>query len=78
MYDRVIPYYERTIRPLLAAGKHVLVVAHGNSLRALIKKLDNVTDADISDVELATGDIFIYHIDGAGNVISKEKRIASG
>lgn len=74
VYERVIPYYERAILPFLCTGKHVLVVAHGNSLRALIKKLENVSDADIPNVELATGEIFLYHINASGNVVSKEKR----
>jgi len=72
--ERVVPYYQKIIAPLLKEGKHVLVVAHGNSLRALIKTLDNVSDDDISQVELATGEILIYHIDTTGKVISKEKR----
>jgi 2,3-bisphosphoglycerate-dependent phosphoglycerate mutase len=76
VYQRVVPYYERVIRPLLVQGKHILVVAHGNSLRALLKKLDNISDEDIASVELATGGIVIYGIDQSGAVVSREKRIA--
>jgi 2,3-bisphosphoglycerate-dependent phosphoglycerate mutase len=72
--SRVIPYYEHVIVPLLKIGKHVLVVAHGNSLRALIKNLDHVSDEDISKVELATGEIICYRVDSEGRIISKEKR----
>lgn len=74
VYARVVPYYEKEIRPLLKAGKHVLVSAHGNSLRALIKYLDNISDEDIANVELKTGEIVVYHITADGRVISKEIR----
>ncbi len=74
VYMRVVPYYEAEIAPLLTAGKRVLVSAHGNSLRALIKYLDHISDEDISKVELATGEVLIYHIDENGRVLSKEKR----
>jgi 2,3-bisphosphoglycerate-dependent phosphoglycerate mutase len=74
VYERVIPYYDRVIAPLLTRGKHILVVAHGNSLRALMKKLENVSDADIPTVELATGEILIYHINASGDITVKEKR----
>jgi 2,3-bisphosphoglycerate-dependent phosphoglycerate mutase len=77
VYGRVVPYYEHTILPLLVAGQHVLLVAHGNSLRALIKKIDNISDADIPRFEIATGDIIIYHIDPSGRVQSKEVRAVS-
>jgi len=74
VYARVIPYYEKEILPLLIMGKKVLVVAHGNSLRALIKYLDTVSDEDISKVELATGEIVMYTIDPSGAVNSRDKR----
>jgi 2,3-bisphosphoglycerate-dependent phosphoglycerate mutase len=74
VYDRVTPYYEREIVPLLRDGKHVLIVAHGNSLRALIKKVKNVSDAGIANVELATGEIIMYYFDTSGAVLSEEKR----
>lgn len=72
VYARVTPYYEDAIAPLLRTGKHVLIVAHGNSLRALIKKLDNVSDEDITNIELGTGEIMVYRIDSEGKVASKE------
>lgn len=75
VYARVIPYYESTILPLLTSGKKVLVVAHGNSLRALIKYLDQIADADITKVELQTGEIILYTVDVAGVVIGREKRV---
>lgn len=72
VYARVIPYYEDVISPLLRTGKHVLVVAHGNSLRALMKKLDHVSDENVEKVEIATGEIIIYRIDSEGKIVSKE------
>jgi 2,3-bisphosphoglycerate-dependent phosphoglycerate mutase len=72
--SRVVPYYDATILPLLKEGKHVLVVSHGNTLRALIKTLDTVSDEDISKVELTTGEVVVYHVDAAGRVVSKEIR----
>ena len=53
--DRMLPYWYDAIVPDLRAGNTVLVVAHGNSLRALIKHLDGISDADIADVNLPTG-----------------------
>jgi 2,3-bisphosphoglycerate-dependent phosphoglycerate mutase len=53
--DRMLPYWFDSIIPDLQAGNTVLVVAHGNSLRALIKHLDGISDADIADVNLPTG-----------------------
>jgi 2,3-bisphosphoglycerate-dependent phosphoglycerate mutase len=76
VYARVVPYFDTTIAPLLAAGKHVLVVAHGNSLRALMKKLENVSDDAIAGVELATGELVVYKLDAQGSIISREERKA--
>ena len=60
---RVLPYYESTIVPQLAAGKVVLVAAHGNSLRALVKHLSGISDADITGLEIPTGQPIIYDLD---------------
>ncbi len=78
VYGRVIPYFDSVIAPLLREGKHILVVAHGNSLRALMKKLDNVSDEQIANVELVTGEIVVYHINSEGRVIFQEKRRTAG
>lgn len=75
IYERVVPYYENEIAPLITSGKHVLVAAHGNSLRALMKYLEHISDEDIAHVELATGEIVIYTFDSFGKVQSREKRI---
>jgi 2,3-bisphosphoglycerate-dependent phosphoglycerate mutase len=60
---RVLPYYEAAIVPELKAGKVVLVAAHGNSLRALVKHLSGISDADITGLEIPTGQPIIYDLD---------------
>jgi 2,3-bisphosphoglycerate-dependent phosphoglycerate mutase len=75
VYERVVPYYQQSVVPLLQAGKNVLIAAHGNSLRALMKYLEHISDEDIARVELATGEVVLYHIDPSGTVVSHEKRV---
>lgn len=76
VYNRVVPYYRTHILPLLKEGKTILVVAHGNSIRALVKFLDDIADQDIERVELATGEIYLYDIGGKGRVTKKEIRLS--
>ena len=76
VHDRVVPYYKKTVHPYLLSGKNVLVVAHGNTLRALVKHLEGVVDEEIASVEIATGEVLLYHLDAAGSVLTKEKRAA--
>ena len=54
-YERVIPYYLKNIEPLIQNGQNILISAHGNSLRALCKKLFNISDTNISKLEIPTG-----------------------
>jgi len=72
VYERVVPYYRQEILPNLKQGKNVLVSAHGNSLRALVKYLDNISDEDIANLEIATGNVILYQVNSSGKVISKE------
>jgi 2,3-bisphosphoglycerate-dependent phosphoglycerate mutase len=60
---RVLPYYDSAIVPELRAGRTVLVAAHGNSLRALVKYLSGISDADITGLEIPTGQPIIYDLD---------------
>lgn len=60
---RFLPYWEAQIRPALAAGQRVLIAAHGNSLRALIKHLDQIADSDIVSLEIPTGVPLVYELD---------------
>jgi len=61
--DRVLPYWEENIVPQLKQGKNVLITAHGNSLRALVKHLDNIDEATISELNIPTGTPLIYELD---------------
>lgn len=61
--DRTIPYYENHILPQLQAGKNVLVVAHGNSLRSITKFVENISDKEIPTVEIPTGVPIVYTFD---------------
>jgi len=61
--DRFLPYWESDIVPDLRAGKTVLVTAHGNSLRGLVKHLDGISDADISELNIPTGIPLVYRLD---------------
>jgi 2,3-bisphosphoglycerate-dependent phosphoglycerate mutase len=61
--QRVVPYWEDHLAPAIRAGKRVLVVAHGNSLRALVKYLDGVSDEAITDLNIPTGIPLVYGLD---------------
>ncbi len=62
--DRVLPYWHETIAPTVAQGKRVLLAAHGNSLRALVKYLDNIPDEEIVGLNIPTGIPLVYELDG--------------
>ncbi|MGY6638171.1 MAG: 2,3-diphosphoglycerate-dependent phosphoglycerate mutase [Erythrobacter sp.] len=63
--ERVLPYWESDILPVLARGETVIISAHGNSLRALVKHLSNISDDDITGLEIPTGQPIIYDFDEA-------------
>lgn len=71
--ERVIPFWEDHIAPDLLVGKNVIIAAHGNSLRALTKYIENISDADIMNLEMATGEPVVYDFDEKLNVNSKNK-----
>ena len=66
---RVVPYFEETIKPEMKAGKRVIIAAHGNSLRALVKYFDNMSDEDIIGVNIPTAVPLVYEFDDSFNVI---------
>jgi len=68
---RTLPYFEAKIRPAAAAGKNVLVAAHGNSLRAIVMGLENLTPEQILKVEIGTCQPIIYDLDAEGEVLKK-------
>jgi len=61
--ERVVPFWKDSIAPALTRGRRVLVAAHGNSLRALIKYLDNVADDDIVGINIPTARPLVYELD---------------
>ncbi len=68
---RTLPYYDQTIWPQIQAGRNVIVAAHGNSLRSIIMKLDQLTPEQILKVELGTGVPIVYRLDATGQVEDK-------
>jgi len=63
--NRVLPYWHETIAPMIRSGKQVLISAHGNSLRALVKYLDHISDEDIVELNIPTGIPLVYELDGS-------------
>lgn len=70
--DRVLPYYEEKIEPLLKQGKTIIISAHGNSLRALIMHLENLTPDEILQKEIPTGSPILYDLDENLNIIESK------
>ena len=68
--DRVLPYWDSEIAPKLKAGENIVVAAHGNSLRAIVKHLFKVPDSEITEVEIPTGNPLLIDLDGGLNVKS--------
>ena len=69
VYNRAVPYYESEILPKLKDGKNVLIVAHGNSLRALVKYLEKISDADVEKLEIPTGAALVYEVSPNGSPV---------
>ena len=69
--ERVLPYFNNTIMPRIRAGENVLVAAHGNSLRALVMVLDGLGETEITLVNIATGEPYIYDMGAQGEVVGK-------
>ena len=67
---RVVPYYEEVIKPAIAADKKVIIVAHGNSLRSLVKYLDHISDDDIVGLNIPTGVPLVYELDDEFNAVN--------
>ena len=71
--ERVMPLWEDEIAPKLLDNKNVIIAAHGNSLRALSKYIEGISDEDIINLEMATGEPVVYDFDDKLNVVSKTK-----
>ena len=70
--ERTLPYFDTNIMPKVLAGKNVIVSAHGNSLRAIIMKLDNLSKDEVTQLNLATGAPMIYRFNEDGSVAEKK------
>lgn len=70
--ERAYPYFQEVILPYLLEGKSVLLVAHGNSIRSLMKQLEHIPDDKIAEVEIETGEAIVYTLDSHGSVIEKQ------
>lgn len=71
VYDRVVPWYREVIVPKLLAGENVLLVAHGNSIRALVKYIESISDEGISHFEMVFGTILEYTVDNDGKMVDR-------
>lgn len=74
VYERSVPYYLNKILPIIKEGKNVLIVAHGNSIRSIMKYIENISDEGIADVEMPFGSFLIYDLDENGHAKDKEIR----
>lgn len=73
VYDRVVPWYQAEILPKLLAGENILFVAHGNSIRALVKYIESISDKDIAKFEMVFGTILIYQVNSNGKESDKQE-----
>lgn len=71
VYERAVPFYNEVILPKLKNGETVLMVAHGNSIRALIKHMEVISDEDIAGVEMPFGNVIEYKINEDGKMIAR-------
>lgn len=74
VYARSVPFYKQAVLPQLLAGKNILLVAHGNSIRSLIKYIESVSDEDIANVEMIFGKALFYKVDDQGKKVTKKER----
>ena len=68
---RTLPYFEEQILPALKAGKNVIISAHGNSLRAIVMKLDNLSEQQVVELNIPNGVPIVYDMDSQGNPRAK-------
>ena len=71
VYLRALPFYEKVIVPELLVGQNILIVGHGNSLRALVKYIEGISDEDISNTEFDHNCAIVYEIDSSGFAVDK-------
>jgi 2,3-bisphosphoglycerate-dependent phosphoglycerate mutase len=79
VHDRAVPYYEEHILTDLKAGKNVIVSSHGNTLRALVKHLEDIDPDEVPGLEIGTGEVYLYEIEPeTGRIIAKEIKVTGG
>ena len=76
VYERSVPFFLNRILPILKEGKNVLVVSHGNSIRSIMKYIENISDEGVANLEMIFGSILIYDLDNDGHIVNKEVRQA--
>ena len=69
--ERVVPYWDNVIKPLVASGQRLIIAAHGNSLRAMVKHLDGISDEEIVSLNIPTGVPMVYEFDDAMNAAGR-------
>ncbi len=74
VHARIAPYFEEHILPGLKEGKNTLVSFHGNSMRALVKHIEEISNEEIPLLEIVTGEVYLYEFDEGGTMTSKEIR----
>ncbi|HSX28329.1 MAG TPA: 2,3-bisphosphoglycerate-dependent phosphoglycerate mutase [Candidatus Saccharimonadales bacterium] len=74
VHDRAVPFYLAQILPRLQQDEHLVVVAHGNTIRALMKHIEGIHEDDIANVEMPFGTILLYEVDSHGLALNKEIR----
>ncbi len=74
VYARAVPFYTEKILPKVLDGQNVLVVSHGNAIRALMKYIEDISDADVAKLEMPFGEILVYEVDDKGKQLKKESR----
>ncbi len=72
VYERVVPYFTAEILPLLNKGENVLIVGHGNSLRSLIKHIEDISDEEITNIEFDFSEVIIFDLDQTGKCVNKK------
>ncbi|NOU11761.1 MAG: 2,3-bisphosphoglycerate-dependent phosphoglycerate mutase [Nitrospira sp.] len=68
--ERALPYYEKMIKPCLVKGETIIIAAHGNSLRALVMELDQLSKEEVLELNIPTGVPLLYELDDSGKVLS--------
>jgi 2,3-bisphosphoglycerate-dependent phosphoglycerate mutase len=74
VYERVVPFYFSTVVPLLQAGRNVLIVSHGNALRALMIYVESISKEEARNLEMLFGAVVLYQVDNEGKSVHKEVR----